>query len=202
MFLLYLQLLGRFNWHTLYFAANVRPLLAVHPTQCVRECLWVLWPRDTQGAGATVRKTSHTGSIGYSGQHSIALVPRLAPSRGLWLHHPREERKTERKTVCAHSSLSFSNYCPTNHQQGSIGSISDGGGATAAWQHRREGKSLKMPRDKRITDQYSRMDFVILKRAVRVVHSHLLEAPRARPSITPLLHPSLFFTATCLYLKR
>lgn len=39
-------------------------------------------------------------------------------------------------------------------------------------------ESLKMLRDKRITDQYGRMDFVILKMAVRVVHSHLLRAPR------------------------
>lgn len=75
-----------------------------------------------------VRKMSHTGSKGYSGQHSIPLVPRLAPSRGLWLHHPREERMTERKTICAHSSMSFSNYCVTNHWQGSIGSIWDGVG--------------------------------------------------------------------------
>lgn len=51
-------------------------------------------------------------------------------------------------------------------------------------------ESLKMPRDKRITDQYGRMDFVILKMAVRAVHSHLLEVRLTRPSITPLLRPS------------
>lgn len=51
-------------------------------------------------------------------------------------------------------------------------------------------ESLKMPRDKRITDQYGRMDFVILKMAVRAVHSHLLEVRLTRPSITSLLRPS------------
>lgn len=41
-----------------------------------------------------------------------------SPSRG--------EEDRERKTVCTHSSMSVSNYCPTNHWQGSIGSIWDG----------------------------------------------------------------------------
>lgn len=45
-------------------------------------------------------------------------------------------------------------------------------------------ESLKMPRDKRITDQYGRMDFVILKKAVRAIHSHLLRAQ----SDTPVHH--------------
>lgn len=67
------------------------------------------------------------------------------------------------------------------------------GGVTA--ERRREGKSLKMPRDKRITDQYGRMDFVILKMAVREVHSHLPGAPRAGPSRHSSIYP-LFFTAT------
>lgn len=86
--------------------------------------------------------------------------------------------------------MSVSNYCPTNHWQGSIGSIWDGvmvGGRGLRQRDRgtlwgRE--SLKMPRDKRITDQYSRMDFVILKMAVRAVHSHLLRAQ----SDTPVHH--------------
>lgn len=47
-----------------------------------------------------------------------------------------------------------------------------------------------MPRDKRITDQYGRMDFVILKMAVRAVDSHLPEVRLTRPSITPLLRPA------------
>lgn len=75
-----------------------------------------------------------------------------------------------------------------------------GGYSDVTGECRREGKSLKMPRDKRIADQYGRMDFVILKMAVRVVHSHLLGAPRARLSCHSSVRP-LFFTATCLYLK-
>lgn len=59
------------------------------------------------------------------------------------------------------------------------------GGVTGARCGERE--SLKMPRDKRITDQYGRMDFVILKMAVRAVDSHLPEVRLTRPSITPPL---------------
>lgn len=102
----------------------------------------------------------------------------------------RGEEDRERKTVCTHSSMSVSNYCPTNHWQGSIGSIWDGVvvGGGGLRQHDRGTpwgrESLKMPRDKRITDQYGRMDFVILKMAVRAVHSHLLRAQ----SDTPVHH--------------
>lgn len=102
----------------------------------------------------------------------------------------RGEEDRERKTVCTHSSMSVSNYCPTNHWQRSIGSIWDGwGGDGWGLQRRVRGtlwgrESLKMPRDKRITDQYGRMDFVILKMAVRAVHSHLLRAQ----SDTPVHH--------------
>lgn len=74
------------------------------------------------------------------------------------------------------------------------------GGATVTGGGRREGKSLKMPRDKRITDQYGRMDFVILKIAVREVDSHLLGAPRAAPAPASSVHP-LFFAAI-VNLKR
>lgn len=100
------------------------------------------------------------------------------PSRG--------EEDKERKTLCTHSSMSVSNYCPTNHWQGSIGSIWDGVvGERGLQQHDRGTlwgtESLKMPWDKRITDQYGRMDFVILKMAVRAVHSHLLRTQSNTP---------------------
>lgn len=86
-----------------------------------------------------------------------------SPSRG--------EEDRERKTVCTHPSMSISNYSSTNHQRGSIGSGWAGwwwwgGCATEGW--REQGRVWRCPlKDRRITDQYGRMDFVILKRAVR-----------------------------------
>lgn len=128
---------------------------------------------------------------------SVTRIMTSSPSRG----------EEDRKKNSLHSFVIvflklLPNQSPAGINREHLRRGGGGGYSSVTAEHRREGKSLKMPRDKRITDQYSRMDFVILKRAVRVVHSHLLGAPRARPSVTPLLHPSLFFTATCLYLKR
>lgn len=69
---------------------------------------------------------------------------------------PRRGGREGRKTVRSHPSMSVSNYCSTNHGQGSIGTGRPGGEESWRW-------PLK---DGRTTDQYVRMDFVILKTAV------------------------------------
>lgn len=79
----------------------------------------------------------------------------------------REEQERERKTVCSHQSMSISNYSSTNHQPGSIGSGWVGGWIRGLDGRREEGSVCKcLQKDRRITDQYQRMDFVILQKAV------------------------------------
>lgn len=92
---------------------------------------------------------------------SVTSIMTSSPSRG--------EEERERKTVCAHPSMSISNYSSTNHRRGSIGSGWAGWG-WGVWRcdrgMKRGREGLRVPTGK-ITDQYRRMDFVILKRAVR-----------------------------------
>lgn len=90
--------------------------------------LWAQWPRSPQESmhnrpgdiqHVLQRFLRPEPCCNWSSSRSVTRIMTSSPSRGV------EER--ERKTVCTHPSMSISNYCATNHQRRSIGSVWEGG---------------------------------------------------------------------------
>lgn len=137
----------------------------------VWEDLWVLWPSCTQGACVTNRVTSCLGSKGYSGHYSIAIGPCLDLSLALWLHHPGEEEKREKKKNSLHSSVNVHLKLQLNQSLVRINRERLGRVVVERGAGQRDEEKKGVSKDAwwktGITVQYRRMDFVILKRAVR-----------------------------------